>query len=67
MEGRQLRVPASVACVVRTFLGSRLERELLARAFALACGESTEGDGGDRRDDDLARGRSRLAVLRKGA
>ena len=67
MEGRQLRVPASLACVVRSFLGSRLERELLARAFALACGEGNTAEGGDHGEDDLARGRARLTVQRKGA
>ena len=67
MDGRPLRVPASLASVVRTFLGSRLERELLARAFALACSESTSVEDEDRREDDLARGGASLAVSRKGA
>lgn len=35
MEGRRERVPAVLARVVRSFAGSRLERELLAQAFAL--------------------------------
>jgi hypothetical protein len=35
MEGTSVRVPAVLARVVRSFAGSRLERELLAQAFAL--------------------------------
>jgi hypothetical protein len=67
MEGRPSSVPASLACVVRSFLGSRLERELLARAFALACGESTAVNDGNHPEGDLARDVGRLAVHRKGA
>jgi hypothetical protein len=52
---------------VRSFLGSRLERELLARAFALACGEPTEVDGGNRREDERAARHAHRAVSRKGA
>lgn len=36
MEGTKMQAPARLACVVRDFLGSRLERELLGHAFALA-------------------------------
>jgi hypothetical protein len=67
MEGRPSSVPASLASIVRSFLGSRLERELLARAFALACGETTGVDDGNHREGDLARDVGRLAVQRKGA
>lgn len=35
MEGSRVRVPAVLARVVRSFAGSRVERELLAQAFAL--------------------------------
>ena len=35
MEGSRVCVPAVLARVVRSFAGSRLERELLAQAFAL--------------------------------
>ena len=35
MEGTSVHVPAVLARVERSFAGSRLERELLAQAFAL--------------------------------
>ena len=36
MEGTRMKAPARLAVVVRSFLGSRLERELLTQAFTLA-------------------------------
>lgn len=64
MEGRQVKVSARLAIVVRSFLGSRLERELLARAFALAAGGAPA-----RGDAALAEGSAAVppAVSRKGA
>lgn len=44
MEGTQVKASARLAVVVRNFLGSRLERELLARAFALAVGGAAARD-----------------------
>ena len=35
MEGSRVRLPAVLARVVRSFAGSRVERELLAQAFTL--------------------------------
>lgn len=36
MDGTKVQAPALLAAVVRNFLGSRLEGELLAQAFGLA-------------------------------
>jgi len=36
MEGTRVKTPARLAVVVRSFLGSRLERELLTQVFGLA-------------------------------
>ena len=45
MDGKQVQTPALLAAVVRNFLGSRLERELLSQAFDLAWREPVAKQG----------------------
>lgn len=59
MEVRQVHAPALLAAVVRNFLGSRLERELLAQAFALAWREPVTMEG--ERERAVATGLDRAA------
>jgi hypothetical protein len=64
MDGKPVQAPALLAGVVRNFLGSRLERELLAQAFALAWGEPVTME--DERERGAAANLDR-AAQRKGA
>jgi hypothetical protein len=68
MEGTRLKTPARLAVVVRSFLGSRLEGELLAQAFALASqGPATIGGEAQQDEPRESIAAALLPLRRKGA
>jgi hypothetical protein len=68
MEGRRVKAPARLAVVVRSFLGSRLERELLTQAFALASrGPSTLRGEAQEEEPRPSSAGTHLPLRRKGA
>ena len=64
MEDRRVKASARLAVVVRNFMGSRVERELLARAFVLAAGGAAPRAHAALTESSAA---VSPAVLRKGA
>jgi hypothetical protein len=68
MEGTRMKVPAQLAAVVRSFLASRLERELLAQAFELASrGPATIGRQAQQEEPRELLAGHHPSVRRKGA
>ena len=68
MEGTRVKMPAQLAVIVRSFLATRLERELLAQAFELASrGPATMGREAQPPESHAPLAGDSLSLRRKGA